>query len=73
MTFPCGVPFSDQRMLDEEILEGMVDGMGLQGVLMLLEEIACKKAEHLRDIEDWPLAKEWERTGWKLSKCREQL
>jgi hypothetical protein len=51
----------------------MVDGMSLKGVLRLLEEIACEKAEHLRDIEDWPLAKEWERTGWKLGKWIEQL
>ena len=69
----CGVPFSDQRMLDEETLEGMVDGMGLKGVLMLLEEIACKKAEHLQDIEDWQLAREWKRTGWKIRKWAEQL
>jgi hypothetical protein len=72
MTF-CGVPFSDQRMLDEETLEGMIDGMGLKGVLRLLEEIACKKAEHLRDIEDWQLAREWERTGWKIGRWIEQL
>jgi hypothetical protein len=51
----------------------MVDGMGLKGVLRLLEEIAYAKAEHLQDIEDWPLAKEWERTGWKLGRWIEQL
>jgi hypothetical protein len=73
MTFLCGVPFSDQRMEDKEALEGMVDGMSLKGVLRLLEEIACQKAEHLQDIEDWQLAREWERTGWKIGRWIEQL
>ena len=73
MTFRCGTPFIQQRMEDKETLQGMVDGMSLKGVLTLLEEIACEKAEHLRDIEDWPLAKEWERTGWKLGRWIEQL
>ena len=73
MTFECGAPFDDQRMLDKETLEGMVDGMSLRGVLRLLEEIAYAKAEHLRDIEDCPLAKEWERTGWKVGRWIEQL
>jgi hypothetical protein len=43
MTFECGVPFDDQRLLDKETLEGMIDGMGLKGVLRLLEEIACAR------------------------------
>jgi hypothetical protein len=73
MTFRCGTPFIQQRMEDKETLEGMVDGMSLKGVLLLLQEIAYGKVEHLRDIEDWHLAREWERTGWKLSKLREQL
>jgi hypothetical protein len=47
--------------------------MNLKGVLRLLEEIAYEKTEHLRDIEDWPLAREWERTGWKLGRWIEQL
>jgi hypothetical protein len=72
MTF-CGVPFQDQRMLDKETLEGMVDGMGLKGVLTLIQEIAYEKSEHLRDIEDWPLAREWERVGWKISRWIDQL
>jgi hypothetical protein len=73
MTSRCATPFIQQREEDKETIEGMVDGMSLKGVLRLLEEIACEKAEHLRDIEDWPLAKEWERTGWKLGKWIEQL
>jgi hypothetical protein len=47
----------------------MIDGMSLKGVLTLLQEIACAKSEHLQDIEDWPLAKEWER--W--SRLSEQI
>jgi hypothetical protein len=73
MTFECGVSFIQQRMEDKETLQGMVDGMSLKGVLRLLEEIAYEKTEHLRDIEDWPLAREWERTGWKLGRWIEQL
>jgi hypothetical protein len=60
-------------ILDKETLEGMVDGMSLKGVLRLLEAIAYGKAKHLFDIEDWPLAREWERTGWKLGKWVEPL
>jgi hypothetical protein len=73
MTDRCQVPFIDQRNEDRETLEGMIDGMSLKGVLTLLEEIANAKADHLRDMEDWPLAKEWERTGWKLGRWIEQL
>jgi hypothetical protein len=73
MTFECGTPFIQQRMEDKETLEGMVDGMSLKGVLTLLEEIACEKAEHLRDIEDWQLAREWAQTGWKIGKWIGQL
>ena len=69
----CQVPFIDQRIEDKETLTGMIDGMSLKGVLTLLEEIANEKAEHLRDMEDWPLAKEWERTGWKIGRWMEQL
>ena len=47
--------------------------MSLKGVLMLIEQIANAKADHLRDMEDWPLAREWERTGWKIGKSIEQL
>jgi hypothetical protein len=60
-------------MEDKETLEGMVDGMSLKGVLRLLEEIASEKVEHLRDIEDWQLAKEWERTGWRIGRWIVQL
>ena len=69
----CGVPFSDQRMEDKETLEGMVDGMSLKGILLLIQEIAYEKTEHLRDIEDWQSAREWERTGWKIGRWIEQL
>ena len=73
MSFLCGVPFEDQRIEDKETLTGMIDGMSLKGVLTLIEEIAYEKAEHLKDMEDWPLAKEWERTGWKIGRWMEQL
>jgi hypothetical protein len=73
MTFRCGTPFIQQRMEDKETLEGMVDGMSLKGVLLLLQEIACEKAEHLQDIKDWQLAREWERTGWKIGRWIGQL
>ena len=69
----CQLPFIDQRIEDKETLGGMLDGMSLKGVLLLIQEIAYGKAEHLRDIEDWQLAREWERTGWKIGRWIEQL
>jgi hypothetical protein len=35
--FVCGTPFEQQRMQDEQTLEGMVDGMGLRAVLLILQ------------------------------------
>ena len=69
----CQVPFIDQRIEDKETLGGMLGGMSLKGVLLLIQKIAYGKAEHLRDIEDWQLAREWERTGWKIGRWIEQL
>ena len=48
---PCGWPFLKKRMQDEQALEGMIDGMGLSGVLLLLQEIAYAKADHIQ--ENW--------------------
>ena len=72
MTFPCGVPFSDQRLLDEKTLEGMVDGMGLKAVLLMLQEIAYSKAKHIEENwQDTTLAEDWKMAGNKLGRLAE--
>jgi hypothetical protein len=60
MTMKCGTPFIQQRMEDEETLELMVDGMGLRGVLMILQGIAYGKAQHIEENwQDTTLAEDW--------------
>jgi hypothetical protein len=65
--FVCGWPFEQQRMQDEQTLEGMVDGMGLRAILLILQEIAYAKADQIQaNWQDPNLAKEWKMAGNKL-------
>ena len=57
---PCGWPFEQQAMHDERTLEGMIDSMGLRSILLILQEIAYAKADHIQaNWQDPNLAKEW--------------
>jgi hypothetical protein len=74
MTDRCGWPFLQQRMQDEQTLEGMIDSMGLKAVLMLLQEIAYTKAQHIQENwQDHNLAKEWTTAGNKLGQWAKTL
>jgi hypothetical protein len=65
--FICGWPFEQQRMQDERTLEGIVDGIGLRAILLLLQEIAHAKADHIQANWQGPnLVREWKTTGNKL-------
>ena len=66
---PCGWPYEQQRMQDEQTLEAMIDSMGLRGVMLLLQEICYSKAQHIQENwQDYGLAMEWATTGNKLGK-----
>jgi hypothetical protein len=70
----CGWPFLQQRMQDEQTLEGMIDGMGLRGVLLILQDICYAKAQHIQENwQDPGLAKEWTTAGNKLGQWAKSL
>jgi hypothetical protein len=60
-------------VLDQQTLEEMIDGASLKGVLRLIQEIAYAKADHLRDIEDYQLAREWDQAGYRIGKLAEGM
>jgi hypothetical protein len=71
---PCGWPWLQQRMQDERTLEGMVDGMGFRGVLLILQSICYHKAQHIQENwQDYNLAMEWATTGNMLGKWAKTL
>jgi hypothetical protein len=72
--FVCGWPFEQQRMQDEQTLEGMVDGIGLRAILLILQEIAYAKADHIQaNWQDPNLAKEWKMAGNKLGQWAKSI
>ena len=61
-------------MEDADTLERMVDGMGLKAVLLILQEIAYQKAQHIEEnYQDYRLAREWNVAGNALGKWAKQL